>query len=344
MTVPARARLRIDELPPPRRLPAAYERHTPDDDAVRDALAVLLADRDWAALTWGALVEELLALGRTDIGLGRLTEGHIDAVRTLDQAGASPVVGALYGVWASRSGATGVCAVPDGANLALAGTLKFASGAGLLDRALVPVWTDDHHHLVDLPVRDLPVDAGAWQTSAMTVSRTHTVDPSGVTVPLELVIGGPDYYLDRLGFFPGGVGVAAVWTGGLARVVDLLLGWLDTRSSPALELRLGALRVSLIAAVAVLRRGATRLDELLTPNATSRQPVDRDVLRELGTEVRSVVGAAVRTGLTEVRELAGPAGLAFATELTHAVDDLDLYVRQQNADADAALLGRTWRA
>jgi len=103
------------------------------------------------------------------------------------------------------------------------------------------------------------------------------------------------------------------------------------------------LRTSLVAAVAVVRQGGARLDALLTPDATARQPVDPATLHQLATEVRAVVGTAVRAGLDQVREVAGPAGLAFATDLTHAVDDLDLYVRQQNADADAALLGRTMR-
>jgi len=333
----------VSLLPAARAVPPDYDRHRPDDESLRRAITALVNGTPWADLSWSALVEELVAIGRTDIGLGRLAEGHIDAARTLAQAGASPEAGALYGVWASRSGATGVRAVATGREVTVDGTLKFASGAGLLDRALVPVWTGDHHQLADLAVRDLPVDATAWQTSAMTVSRSHSVDPAGLRLTPEMIIGAEDFYLDRLGFFPGGVGVAAVWTGGLARVVDLLLDWLDPRSSPALELRLGALRTSLVAAVAVVRQGGRRLDELLTPDATARQPVERATLHQLATEVRAVVGTAVRTGLNQVREVAGPAGLAFATDLTHAVDDLDLYVRQQNADADAALLGRTMR-
>ena len=38
-----------------------------------------------------------------DLSLGRLCEGHADALAILDEAGKKPVDGAAYGVWASRS-------------------------------------------------------------------------------------------------------------------------------------------------------------------------------------------------------------------------------------------------
>ncbi|HYO85320.1 MAG TPA: hypothetical protein VES01_02515 [Dermatophilaceae bacterium] len=64
--------------------------------------------RDWAELDWPELLDELMALGRTDIPLARLTEGHIDALRIFAEADADPVLGACYGVWASRSHGTGL--------------------------------------------------------------------------------------------------------------------------------------------------------------------------------------------------------------------------------------------
>ena len=112
----------------------------------------LLDAQPWPKLAWADLIEELLVLGRTDIPLVRLAEGHIDALRILDQADRTPEPNALYGVWASRSQQTGVQAQrTDSGGLVLTGTLSFASGAGLLDRALVPVWlVDGTHLLVDL--------------------------------------------------------------------------------------------------------------------------------------------------------------------------------------------------
>ena len=40
------------------------------------------------------------------------------------------------------------------------------------------------------------------------------------------------------------------------------------------------------------------------------------------------------------RRIVGPAGLAYDEDLTAALHDAELYLRQQNPDSDAAHLGR----
>ena len=54
----------------------------------------------------------------------------------------------------------------------------------------------------------------------------------------------------------------------------------------------------------------------------------------------AVVAAAVERVVAEARHVTGPTGLALDADLATAVADAELYVRQQNADADAALLGQ----
>lgn len=321
-------------------LPPGYDRHFPDRAALRGAMRRLAAGPDWATLTWSELMEALLGLGRTDIGLARLVEGHVDAVRIADQAGTEIEPGALYGVWASRSGATGVRAEAADSELIVNGTLRFASGAGVIDRALVPVWIDDDHHLlVDLDTAGLPVDTSGWQTAAMTVSHTHTVAVHDHHLARRTVLGGPDFYLDRPGFFPGGIGVAAVWAGGISRVLDALLDWLGDRRTPAVDLRLGRIAVQRALATSAVREGGRQLDSVLAGPTTP----SRGELQHLSTLVRAGVGAAVHAALDDARTLAGPVGLAFDAGLTHAIADLDLYVRQQNTDGDAGFLGARLR-
>jgi hypothetical protein len=334
----------LGALPPPAPLAAGQPRHSPDRRQLREAIRHLGDRWSWSELSWSELVEALLVVGRTDLPLGRLTEGHADALRICDQAGHRAEPGALYGVWASRSGATGVQARPAAGGLALTGELRFASGAGMLDRALVPVRTsDDTHVLVDLSVADLEVDRTLWHTRAMADSHSHLVRLHAVSVPDEAVVGVPNFYLDRPAFLPGGVGVAAVWVGGMARVCDLVLAWLGERGTPATDLRLGRVRTALAVSAAVVRQAGQQLDGLLGPHGRSRDGVDRARVAPLCTEARAAVGAAVDEVLTHVRAVAGPAGLAFDAELTRAVDDLTLYALQQNRDADAAYLGRAWR-
>ena len=319
-------------------LPADYGRHVPEVGRQREVLADLVRHTPWPALSWAQLswpqlVEALLRLGRTDIPLARLAEGHIDALRIVDQAGSAAQPGALYGVWASRSQQTGVRARRLGDDqLLLEGTLRFASGAGLLDRALVPVWPDPQTHLlVDLDVAGLPVDSSVWCTGAMAASRTFSVEVAGLVVDRSCVVGAENFYLGRSAFFPGGVGVAACWVGGAARVVDLLHGR-HPAPSPAQQLRLGRIRADLAVGAAAVRSTAALLAERLTSTAETDWHL-------LATEARAVAADAVRRIVAETRLVTGPAGMAMDDGLSHAVNDLELYALQQSSDGDAALLG-----
>lgn len=317
----------VEPFPPVRPLPEGYDRHHPDVEPERAAVAGLVDGIDWASLTWPDVVEELIALGRTDIPLARLGEGHVDALRILDQAGAVPVPGALYGVWASRSARTGLGAVEEGDTFVVHGTLRFASGSGLLDRSLVPVWLDEHRHvLLDLDVTGLPVDPTVWRTAAMTPSRTYEIRVDQLRVPRSAQRGPEGFYLGRPGFQAGGAGVAACWVGGAARVLDVLLTF-HPHPSPAQQARFGQLRADLVAAAAAVRSGARALTD---PTADTNA---------VALEVRTVVAEAVHRVLAGARMLTGPTGLALDDAVSHAVPDLELYVLQHNVDAALAALG-----
>lgn len=317
-----------DLLPAALPLPPDLDRHHPAPATQRTAV-LALAGRMPAAESWPALLGHLMALGRTDVPLARLTEGHVDALRILDQAGAAPVPGAAYGVWASRSRDTGIAGCREGGDWVLDGTLRFASGAGVIDRALVPVWPEpDVHVLLDLDVSGWEFDTDAWRTRAMELSRSHQVTLAGLRTAAT-VVGPPGFYLGRPGFFPGGVGVAAVWVGGAARVADLLAAAVPVaRRSPAQVARFGRLRTALATASAIVRDAAGRLDEGSV-----------EELRVTSTYARAGVADAVRAVLAQARTVAGPAALAFDEDLTRAVDDLAMFVGQQNEDGDALWLG-----
>ena len=316
----------LEPLPAALPLPPSYDRHAPGDDQ-RAVLTGLVDRRAWADLAWPALVEELLVLGRTDVGLAKLAESHVDAVRILGQAGAQPVPGALYGVWASRSARTGLSALVRGAELEVSGTLRFASGAGLLDRALVPVWPDEQHHLLlDLDVRRLPADPSFWRTSAMAPSRTSEIRLDRLVVPRDAQRGDVDFYLGRPGFQAGGAGVAACWAGGIARVVDVLRAF-HPHPNPAQQVRFGRLRADLAVAVGAARAGARLLDDPATDTTA------------VALEVRTVVAESVHRALGEARLLTGPTGLALDDAVAHAIPDLELYTLQHNLDAALAALG-----
>lgn len=310
-----------------------------DTTGIAEMVRQLVGTIAWAELSWTDLFVELRKLGRRSVPGGRLAEGHVDALRILQQAGRAPKPGALYGVWASRSRGAAVTASPadenDGA-LVLSGSMPFASGCGVIDRSLVTVVTDTEppqNLLVDAPVEHWKYDHHSWCSDAMSVSRSFTLQLDAEPVPADAVVGGPGFYLERPAFLPGGVGVAAVWTGGAQAVLDVLVGWLSAGTLDQVQsLRIGGIALEVDTCCALLDRAAVALDgpAELTPDETVA----------LCTFTRAGIGAAVRRALQTARDCAGPAGAAHVPQLSGVISDLDLYVRQQHADRDLFALAR----
>jgi hypothetical protein len=276
--------------------------------------------------------ECLQLLGSYDLSLARLTEGHTDALAILHEAGLEPPGGpARCGVWAAGP-LHGVTATrtPDG--WCLSGIRRWCSGAAVLTHALVTAAVDERPMLFLVPldrsgVRQLE---GVWQAVGMAESGTDDVEFCSVQLGADSLVGGPDFYLTRHGFWLGAIGVAAVWLGGaqgIARVV----------SSAARELtshqlaHLGAIWSRLT----WLERGFVDLAE----------QVDRHGLsgRELELLARSF-RIEVENGATEVLARAGRATGAepLGHDRSHArlVADLPVYLRQSHAESDLAALGQ----
>ncbi|MBE1494620.1 alkylation response protein AidB-like acyl-CoA dehydrogenase [Amycolatopsis lexingtonensis] len=264
------------------------------------------------AARWAALA----AFGRRDLALARLAEGHADAVAILAEAGRSPVPGALYGVWAAKSGGTGA-ALEDGV---LTGTVRFCSGLSLLDRALVAAGD----RLVEADLADPGVrrHPDAWQAVGMDASDSGDVVFDGVRADL---VGPPGWYVTRPGFALGGAGVAAVWLGGAAGVFDGVLAYLRDRGG-ADEHQLahvGAIHTALTAADAVLSRAAGGpVDALLA--GTCRAVTERTAVEVLERALK----------------VTGPTPACRDRRFAQRVADLPVYVRQHHAERDLAALGR----
>jgi alkylation response protein AidB-like acyl-CoA dehydrogenase len=277
---------------------------------------------------WAALA----AWGGRDLSLARLAEGHVDAVAILAEAGRAPVPGALYGVWASRSRGAAVRLEPRGDAGVLRGAMRFCSGARVLDRALVVVdlsaGASDMRLLLDVDVQGPGVQAvpGSWCAAAMAGADTLDVTFDEVAVGDDDTVGELGWYVARPGFALGGAGVAAVWWGGAAGVLDRALGHLRESPDRHALAHVGELHAALAAADALLRTTAAALDRAVDgalAAATLRAAVERTA--------REVVDRAPR--------IVGPGPLSRDAALARSLADLALYIRQHHAERDHAALG-----
>ena len=342
--------------PPDRAGPARSEvlrelRPVDDDPVARTAAWVrraldggLLDLPSWASGDAAGRLAALTALGRTDLDLARLAEGHVDATAILAETGAGALASdrGLWGVWAANPPHDPLRAEPAGGGWLLTGSKPWCSGAGACDHALVTATAPDGYRLfaVDLPEpaavggpaapASLRVVPGSWPATAMRGSDSRTIE---LERHPATAVGGPDDYLRRPGFWHGALGVAAVWLGGAQAVAAQLAAAAARRPLDGHALaHAGALDAALSAAEAVVGSAAAQVD---------RDPRDRHGAAHLwAARARAVTERAAAEAVDRVGRALGAAPLALDARHGQLVADLGLYVRQSHAERDLAELGR----
>ncbi len=194
--------------------------------------AVLPAKFGGAGLTGLSLSGILRSIGSGSLPLGRLFEGHINALQLVlrygnqkrielvaEEAGA----GKLFGVW-NTDDANGLRLIHRHGRSWLEGRKILASGAGHIERPLVTATDENGRRLMVLPKLRAPdrTDLSSWTAQGMRASATGAVDFTGVEIePLEIVGREGDY--ERQPWFSAGAWrFAAVHLGGMERLFDLL--------------------------------------------------------------------------------------------------------------------------
>lgn len=159
-----------------------------------------------------ACLDVLRALGRANLSVARLYEGHVNALKLIalhgsrDQqreAAESARRGRWFGVWGADADRP-VSLEPAQGALRLSGAKRFASGLGLVVRAVVTARHEGRQQLVVAPVDDPGrQDNSGWRTSGMRATRSGTYDFDGLELPRYALLGEPDVFT-REPHFEGG--------------------------------------------------------------------------------------------------------------------------------------------
>ena len=278
----------------------------------------------------------LAEIARRDLSLARLAEAHCDAVAILNEAGATPVPGALYGVWASDGGAQPLAMKVVDGRYTISGQKMFCTGAGIVDRALITAGGDDGD-LIDVDfqaARDtVTFDLSTWKTAAFADTQTATATFSNTPVEAVNRIGSREWYLERAGFWHGACGPAACWAGGALRLVDYALK--NNRDEPHSLAHLGALKAAEWALDACMNRAGCQIDDdpYDPVSAKTRALMFRHIVEQTCSEVLERFGRAY-----------GPRPLAYDGEMSRHYQELILFLRQCHAERDLEVLARTIRS
>jgi alkylation response protein AidB-like acyl-CoA dehydrogenase len=269
-----------------------------------------------------------------DLSLGRLCEGHADALAILAEAGKVPMPGATYGVWASRSTGARTFAERTPEGWSLSGTKEFCSGSGLVDRALVVAETNEGNLVfdVDTTTQVIGVVPNSWPAIGMAASKSDTLEFGGPTIADDDVVGSSEFYVDRPGFWFGAVGVAACWYGGAAGITNELIKNLSPDPDDFVLADLGDCVGALETMRVALKCAAHAIDE--DPRDTTGQARFRAL----------VARHVVHDGALKVLERSASAGgarpLCHDEGQSRRVADLFVYLSQHHGRADAKELGR----
>ncbi|PYD48583.1 acyl-CoA dehydrogenase family protein [Novacetimonas pomaceti] len=292
------------------------------------------------------LLQLLRLVGQGSLALGRIVEGHINALRliacygTPDQLARAAMDvhdGALFGVWVTE-GATPLRMEQVGGTIRLRGEKIFASGARHVTRALVTARTRDGTTRMLLVTLDdgrdvSPVFGGL---AGMRGAETGRCDFSAMMLPPDAVIGQAGDYLRQPEFSAGAWRGMAVALGGIERLASLLRLQLAERGradSPAQQARIGQALIATETAYLWTRKAA-----LVVATQDGRDAGD------IVATVNLARIAVERAGLEVIELVQRGLGLSAFTR-TNVVErltrDLATYLRQPAPD-ETLCEGAAW--
>ena len=304
-------------------------------------------------------VRLLRRIGRASLSVGRIVEGHANALRLIQLYGTSrqrlalgsiAALGGIFGVWGAEGRKPVTFAATGSGSGVLMGAKMFCSGLGLLSVAVVPVQNDAGPLLllaqVDEPER---ADVSAWNVSGMRATASGRYDLTGVVVE---VLGRHGDYL-REPHFEGGIWrYCALHCGGLEALAEGVRLHLLTRGQSGQPLPADRLaRMVLLAQTARLwvegSSAAVERAAVTGSDAAVRAALTQVLL------AREAVETACLEGISLAERTMGTAAFAVPSEVDRIRRDLGFFLRQANLDgklkqaadallADPAPVGEMW--
>lgn len=299
---------------------------------------------------------QLLAqIGWGSLAVGRVYEGHVNALQLINLFGTAAQRaraatdarerGKLFAVW-NTEGNDGVRLepLPDG-GARLHGAKLYTSGAGWVERAIVPgALPDGGWQICLVPLDEVrtAIDRSVWRPLGMRASASYHTDFSGIELGPEALIGTPGAYHHQPWFSGGAIRFAAVQLGGAAALFDAAraeLRALRRTDDPFQRARAGEAATLLEGGRLWLDGAAALLDA--TPTAFSANPppdaaTTARIIAHANLTRTAIADACVRV-IDLVERSVGMRGLLKPHPIERIGRDLTLYLRQPAPDA--ALVG-----
>jgi alkylation response protein AidB-like acyl-CoA dehydrogenase len=283
-----------------------------------------------AEATSAAMTRALRHVGRGDLSIGRLYEGHVNAMQLFEWYGTGKQhrwlaqaldAGAWFGVWASEP--------PPGARLSsephhLAGEKMFASGAGGLDYALVTAAMEGSERRLVIVSANEPArtDVSGWRVRGMRASLSGRYSLEDMPVEPAMLLGAPGDYDRDPRFTAGAWRFCAVQLGGIeALMIEVHHAMRDAaREDPVQRARFADAAV------------ATRSAGFWVAEAAHRFALEDKDAVAIARLTRGIVEQAGFTVMEAAARLLGTRSAFDGERADKIIRDLSLYLRQAGPD------------
>ncbi|CAM3634809.1 Glycosyl transferase family 1 [Deinococcus saxicola] len=326
-------------------------------DALREAgllAASLPTGLGGLGLMGAGLLALLRRVGRASLPVGRVYEGHVNALHLIlghgtaaqgQRAATDARRGELFGVWNTEDGpGLRLERAEEGGGWTLLGGKTFTSGADSVTRPLLPAELPQGggRVLALLPHSAPPerFDPAFWQPLGMRPTVSFRVDLTGLNLGADDVIGEAGDYYRQPDFGGGALRFLAVQLGGADAVLEAgrdVLRQLERTGDDTQRLRFGAVAARLEAAWQTVLRGAAHLEGVHLEGAGAD-----DLARVLAyvALAREVTEDACLLACEAVERAVGARGLLAPHPAERLLRDLRMYLRQPAPDAARLHLGR----
>ncbi|RPD47202.1 acyl-CoA dehydrogenase [Hymenobacter sediminis] len=298
------------------------------------------------------LLSVLRHIGRGNLAVGRVYEGHVNALQLISRFGrpdqqvrwaADARAGHLFGVWNTEAqDGVKLEPLPNG-RYRMHGSKTFGSGAGHLTRPLLTgALPDGGWQMVVLPADALPPQYNNtfWRPLGMRATSSFRVDFTGLEIDAQDLLGSPGDYYQQPWFSGGAIRFAAVQLGGAEAIFDetrRFLRELGRTDDPYQRQRLGEMSLLIASGQHWLRAAAdfvahplSELSEAATTEATvAHANLVRSAIEELCLRLMPLAERCV-----------GARGLLRPEPFERLHRDLTHYLRQPAPDAALADVGR----
>jgi alkylation response protein AidB-like acyl-CoA dehydrogenase len=338
-----------------------HEGMFPVDEFDRIAAAGLLgapAGRQHGGLGFGetpgngpALLHLLKRLGYGNLTVGRLYEGHVNALQLIQTYGTEEQIARyareavedrlVFGVWNTEV-ADGVRISPlDDGRFRLDGAKTFASGAGTIQRPLVTGALPDggwQMFIVPADRVQTTVDESWWKPLGMRSSATYRIDFTGVELTKDDLIGNPGDYHRPPWFTGGAIRFAAVQHGGSQALLDETRWFLQKvqRTEDAFQRqRVGTMQIASESGDLWLDRAGVQLDRALQ----ARTEAEFQEIMTYAGMTRTAIEHIALDMIRLCQQSVGSRGLSRPEPFERLIRDLTMYLRQPAPDATLSGVG-----